>query len=154
MEVFRLAGIYGPQRSVFDNLRGGTARRIIKSGQIFNRIHVDDIARTLAAAIDTDTGYRIFNVSDDEPAPPQDVVAYAAELFASACAARPAVYQMRQGRAVTGRFFRAVFIDQQQPAVKGRQAERQLPRLLVIRREYRGAQTAAAEICQCDCFIS
>ena len=81
VEVFRLAGIYGPQRSVFDNLRGGTARRIIKSGQIFNRIHVDDIARTLAAAIDTDTGYHIFNVSDDEPAPPQDVVAYAAELL-------------------------------------------------------------------------
>jgi nucleoside-diphosphate-sugar epimerase len=81
VEIFRLAGIYGPQRSVLDNLRGGTARRIIKSGQIFNRIHVDDIARTLAAAIDTDTGHRIYNVSDDEPAPPQDVVAYAAELL-------------------------------------------------------------------------
>ncbi|HEU0060818.1 MAG TPA: SDR family oxidoreductase [Hyphomicrobiaceae bacterium] len=81
VEIFRLAGIYGPQRSVLDNLRGGTARRIIKSGQTFNRIHVDDIARTLAAAIDTDTGYRIYNVSDDEPAPPQDVVAYAAELL-------------------------------------------------------------------------
>src|SRR5262245_42683130 len=81
VEIFRLAGIYGPQRSVLDNLRGGTARRIIKSGQIFNRIHVDDIARTLAAAIDTDTGHRVYNVSDDEPAPPQDVVAYAAELL-------------------------------------------------------------------------
>ena len=81
VEIFRLAGIYGPQRSVLDNLRGGSARRIIKSGQIFNRIHVDDIARTLAAAIDTDTGYRIYNVSDDEPAAPQDVVAYAAELL-------------------------------------------------------------------------
>jgi nucleoside-diphosphate-sugar epimerase len=81
VEIFRLAGIYGPQRSVLDNLRGGTARRIIKTGQIFNRIHVDDIARTLAAAIDTDTGHRIYNVSDDEPAPPQDVVAYAAELL-------------------------------------------------------------------------
>jgi len=81
VEIFRLAGIYGPQRSVLDNLRGGSARRIIKSGQIFNRIHVDDIARTLAAAIDSDTGHRIYNVSDDEPAPPQDVVAYAAELL-------------------------------------------------------------------------
>lgn len=81
VEIFRLAGIYGPQRSVLDNLRGGSARRIIKSGQIFNRIHVDDIARTLVAAIDTDTGHRIYNVSDDEPAPPQDVVAYAAELL-------------------------------------------------------------------------
>jgi nucleoside-diphosphate-sugar epimerase len=81
VEIFRLAGIYGPQRSVLDNLKSGTARRIIKSGQIFNRIHVDDIARTLAAAIDRDTGHRIYNVSDDEPAPAQDVVAYAAELL-------------------------------------------------------------------------
>jgi hypothetical protein len=81
VEVFRLAGIYGPERSVLDNLRAGTARRIVKPGQIFNRIHVDDIARVLAAAIDTDTGHRVFNVSDDEPAPPEDVVAYAAELM-------------------------------------------------------------------------
>jgi nucleoside-diphosphate-sugar epimerase len=81
VDIFRLASIYGPQRSVLDHLRGGTARRIVKSGQIFNRIHVDDIARTLAAAIDRDTGHRLFNVSDDEPAPPQDVVAYAAELL-------------------------------------------------------------------------
>jgi nucleoside-diphosphate-sugar epimerase len=81
VEIFRLAGIYGPQRSVLDNLKSGTARRIIKSGQIFNRIHVDDIARALAAAIDRDTGHRIYNVSDDEPAPAEDVVAYAAELL-------------------------------------------------------------------------
>jgi nucleoside-diphosphate-sugar epimerase len=81
VEVFRLAGIYGPGRSVIDNLRAGTARRIVKPGQVFNRIHVDDIARVLAAAIDKDTGHRVFNVSDDEPAPPEDVVAYAAELL-------------------------------------------------------------------------
>ena len=81
VEVFRLAGIYGPGRSVLDNLRAGTARRIVKPGQVFNRIHVDDIARVLAAAIDNDTGHRVFNVSDDEPAPPEDVVAYAAELL-------------------------------------------------------------------------
>lgn len=81
VEIFRLAGIYGPGRSVIDQLRGGSARRIIKSGQIFNRIHVDDIARTLAAAIDKDAGHRLYNVSDDEPAAPQDVVAYAAELL-------------------------------------------------------------------------
>jgi nucleoside-diphosphate-sugar epimerase len=62
-------------------LRQGRARRIIKPGQIFNRIHVDDIARSLLAAIDSDTGHRLYNVSDDEPAPPQDVVAYAAELL-------------------------------------------------------------------------
>ena len=81
VEVFRLAGIYGPGRSVIDNLRAGTARRIVKPGQVFNRIHVDDIGRVLAAAIDKDTGHRVYNVSDDEPAPPEDVVAYAAELL-------------------------------------------------------------------------
>lgn len=81
VEIFRLSGIYGPGRSVIDNLRAGTARRIVKPGQIFNRIHVDDIARVLAAAIDKGRGHSIYNVSDDEPAPPQDVVAYAAELL-------------------------------------------------------------------------
>jgi len=81
VEIFRLAGIYGPGRSVIDNLKAGTARRIVKPDQVFNRIHVDDIARVLAAAIDKDTGHRIYNVSDDEPAPPEDVVAYAAELL-------------------------------------------------------------------------
>jgi NAD dependent epimerase/dehydratase family len=81
VEVFRLSGIYGPGRSVVDNLRAGTARRIVKPGQVFNRIHVDDIARVLAAAIDKATAHRVYNVSDDEPAPPEDVVAYAAELL-------------------------------------------------------------------------
>ena len=81
VEIFRLSGIYGPGRSVIDNLRAGTARRIVKPGQVFNRIHVDDIAQVLAAAIDTPAGHTIYNVSDDEPAPPQDVVAYAAELL-------------------------------------------------------------------------
>jgi nucleoside-diphosphate-sugar epimerase len=81
VEVFRLAGIYGPGRSVIDGLRAGTARRIVKPGQVFNRIHVDDIARVLAAAIDRATGHAIYNVADDEPAPPGDVVAYAAELL-------------------------------------------------------------------------
>ena len=81
VEIFRLAGIYGPGRNVLEQLRGGSARRIIKSGQIFNRIHVDDIARTLAAAIDRDAGHHLYNVADDEPAPPQDVIAYAAELL-------------------------------------------------------------------------
>jgi nucleoside-diphosphate-sugar epimerase len=81
VEVFRLSGIYGPGRSIVDNLRAGTARRIVKPGQVFNRIHVDDIARVLAAAIDKETAHRVYNVSDDEPAPPEDVVAYAAELL-------------------------------------------------------------------------
>jgi nucleoside-diphosphate-sugar epimerase len=81
VEVFRLAGIYGPGRSVIDGLRAGTVRRIVKPGQVFNRIHVDDIALVLARAIDTPAGHAIYNVSDDEPAPPQDVVAHAAELL-------------------------------------------------------------------------
>jgi NAD dependent epimerase/dehydratase family enzyme len=81
VDIFRLAGIYGPGRSVIDNLHKGTARRIVKPGQVFNRIHVDDIARVLSAAVDAQTEHRVFNVSDDEPAPPEDVVAYAAELL-------------------------------------------------------------------------
>jgi len=81
VEIFRLSGIYGPGRSVIDNLRAGTARRIVKPGQVFNRIHVDDIARVLAAAIDQPAGHNIYNISDDEPAPPQEVVAYAADLL-------------------------------------------------------------------------
>jgi nucleoside-diphosphate-sugar epimerase len=81
VEVFRLAGIYGPGRSVIETLKTGTARRIVKPGQVFNRVHVDDIARALVAAIDKDAGHSIYNISDDEPAPPQDVLAYAAELL-------------------------------------------------------------------------
>lgn len=78
--VLRLAGIYGPGRSSFDKLREGTARRIIKPGQVFNRIHVDDIGRiTTLAAQKTLAG--TFNLSDDEPAPPQDLVEYAARLM-------------------------------------------------------------------------
>ena len=81
VEVFRLAGIYGPGRSVIEHLKAGTARRVVKPGQVFNRIHVDDIARVLVAAIDKAAGHSVYTVSDDEPAPPQDVVAYAAELL-------------------------------------------------------------------------
>ncbi len=79
LAVLRLAGIYGPGRSPFDKLRSGKARRINKPGQVFNRIHRDDIAAvTERGAIARLDG--IFNVCDDEPAPPQDVIAHAAEL--------------------------------------------------------------------------
>lgn len=78
--ILRLAGIYGPGRSAFDKLRDGTARRIVKPGQVFNRIHVDDIAAAVEAAFAARAD-GTFNVADDEPAPPQDVVAYAAELL-------------------------------------------------------------------------
>jgi nucleoside-diphosphate-sugar epimerase len=80
-QVFRLAGIYGPGRSAIDRLREGTAHRIVKPGQVFNRIHVDDIAAAVLAGIDGRGTEHVYNVTDDEPAPPQDVVAYAAELL-------------------------------------------------------------------------
>ena len=78
-EVFRLPGIYGPGRGPLESVRNGSARAIVKPGQVFNRIHVEDIANVLAAAIARPTGHAIYNVSDDEPAPSQDVLAYAAE---------------------------------------------------------------------------
>lgn len=79
--VLRLAGIYGPGRNAIANLRTGTARRIVKPGQVFNRIHVDDIARTIAACMTTDAPGGIVNVCDDEPSPPQDVIVHAADLI-------------------------------------------------------------------------
>lgn len=79
--VFRLAGIYGPGRNAFANLRRGKARRLVKPGQVFNRIHVKDIANSVVASIERPRVGAIYNVTDDEPAPPQDVVAYAAELL-------------------------------------------------------------------------
>lgn len=80
--AFRLPGIYGPGRSTLDDLRAGEARRIIKPGQVFNRIHVADIAASIAAAIAAPHADRVYNVTDDEPGPPQDVVAFGAELLA------------------------------------------------------------------------
>ena len=80
LTILRLAGIYGPGRSTFDKLEDGKSRRIVKPGQVFNRIHVDDIARiTELAAVARLDG--TFNLSDDEPAPPQDVIAYAAAML-------------------------------------------------------------------------
>ncbi|MET0219203.1 MAG: NAD-dependent epimerase/dehydratase family protein [Tardiphaga sp.] len=76
----RLAGIYGPGRNALVNLRAGRAHRIVKPGQVFNRIHVDDIAAAIARAIDH-AGTGAWNVCDDEPAPPQDVVTFAASLM-------------------------------------------------------------------------
>ena len=80
-QIFRLAGIYGPGRSVLDKLRAGTARRIVKPGQVFNRIHVEDIASVLEASITRPRAGAIYNVADDEPAPPEEVIDYGAELL-------------------------------------------------------------------------
>jgi dTDP-4-dehydrorhamnose reductase len=81
VQIFRLAGIYGPGRSVFDKLREGTARRVEKDGQVFSRIHVEDIANVLEASIARPRAGAIYNVADDEPAAPGEVVAYAAKLI-------------------------------------------------------------------------
>lgn len=81
LHIFRLAGIYGPGRGPFSKVRNGTARRIIKPGQIFSRIHVDDIAQILAASIAQPNPGAAYNVCDNNPAPPQDVIGYAAELL-------------------------------------------------------------------------
>ncbi|SHL34928.1 SDR family oxidoreductase [Roseibium suaedae] len=80
VQIFRLSGIYGPGRNALENLRKGTARRLIKPGQVFNRIHVADIAGALAASMKKPQT-NIFNLTDDEPAPPQDVVSHAALLL-------------------------------------------------------------------------
>ena len=79
--VLRLSGIYGPGRSAVDRLRAGAARRISKPGQVFNRVHVDDIAAALEAAMAAPSAHEIYNVTDDEPAPADEVVAYAAGLL-------------------------------------------------------------------------
>jgi nucleoside-diphosphate-sugar epimerase len=81
VHIFRLAGIYGPGRSAFDALRDGTARRINAGGQMFSRIHVDDIATVLLASIARPRPGAAYNVCDDEPAAQADVVAYAARLL-------------------------------------------------------------------------
>jgi nucleoside-diphosphate-sugar epimerase len=81
VQIFRLAGIYGPGRCVFDKLRDGTARRIRKGNQVFSRIHVEDIAGVLEASIARPNPGAIYNVADDEPAAPGDVVAYAADMM-------------------------------------------------------------------------
>jgi nucleoside-diphosphate-sugar epimerase len=78
--IVRLAGIYGPGRGPFEKIRRGTAQRIVKPGQVFNRIHVDDIAAIIEAAFEARAD-GVFNGADDEPAPPQDVLAHAADLL-------------------------------------------------------------------------
>ncbi|MGI9485711.1 MAG: SDR family oxidoreductase [Geminicoccaceae bacterium] len=81
--IFRLAGIYGPgpRRNALETVKSGKARRIVKPGQMFGRIHLDDIVQVLRASIAKPNPGAIYNVADDEPAPPQDVIAFAADLL-------------------------------------------------------------------------
>lgn len=81
LHIFRLAGIYGPGRGPFEKVRNGTARRIIRENQFFSRIHVEDIGAVLAASIARPDPGAIYNVADDDPAPPEDVLTEAARLL-------------------------------------------------------------------------
>jgi nucleoside-diphosphate-sugar epimerase len=81
VQIFRLAGIYGPGSNALLKVANGTARRLTKPGQVFNRIHTADIAQVLMASIDRPRRGAIYNVADDEPSPPQDVITYAAHLL-------------------------------------------------------------------------
>lgn len=81
VHLFRLAGIYGPGRSALDTVREGRAKRIVKPGQVFSRIHVEDIATVLEASISKPNAGAAYNVCDDDPAPPQEVIAYACGLL-------------------------------------------------------------------------
>ncbi|MEL6060429.1 MULTISPECIES: SDR family oxidoreductase [unclassified Methylobacterium] len=80
VQIFRLSGIYGPGRNPIVKLREGRSQRIVKAGQVFNRIHVDDIATTLLASIDRPRAGAIYNVTDDEPTAPQTVTEHAVAL--------------------------------------------------------------------------
>nr|MCH9765454.1 NAD(P)-dependent oxidoreductase [Alphaproteobacteria bacterium] len=81
LQIFRLAGIYGPGRSAIERVQSGQARCIIKPGQVFNRIHVTDAAIAIAAAMQGRGTHTIYNLTDDMPAPPEDVITYAASCL-------------------------------------------------------------------------
>jgi nucleoside-diphosphate-sugar epimerase len=81
VHIFRLAGIYGPGRSALDSVRAGVARRILKPGHAFSRVHVEDIVQTVKASFHQGTAGRVYNVVDDEAAPSHEVLAYAARLL-------------------------------------------------------------------------
>ncbi|MEM8616528.1 MAG: SDR family NAD(P)-dependent oxidoreductase [Pseudomonadota bacterium] len=87
LRIVRLPGIYGPGRSALERVKAGTARRILKPGQVFSRVHVDDIASGLKALIEAGEAHTdgrvsgVFHLTDEEAAPPQDVIAYAADLL-------------------------------------------------------------------------
>lgn len=81
VDILRLAGIYGPARNTLIKLREGSARRIVKPGQVFNRIHVDDIANVIMKIVTSGGRGEIWNVADEEPSAPQDVIVYGALLL-------------------------------------------------------------------------
>ena len=80
LHIFRLAGIYGPGRNAIAQLRAGRAQAVVKPGQVFSRIHVEDIAAVVEASIARPRPDAAYNVCDDEPAPPWEVIEFAADL--------------------------------------------------------------------------
>jgi nucleoside-diphosphate-sugar epimerase len=84
VHILRLAGIYGPRRNALAKIRDGRTESVVKPGQVFNRIHVDDLAQAISLAIGANGRSQVWNVADDEPAPPQDVAAFAAKLLGAA----------------------------------------------------------------------
>jgi len=91
VHIFRLAGIYGPGRNPFNKLKSGTARAVIKDGHIVNRIHVDDITRALLTSLKHPNPISLYNLADDLPAPPQDVLDFAADLIGTDLAKRVSI---------------------------------------------------------------
>ena len=81
LHIFRLPGIYGPNRSVIDQLNKGTAHRIVKKNHKFSRVHVDDICQVLLTSMKKPNSGNIYNVCDDVPAAPEEVVTFAANLM-------------------------------------------------------------------------
>ena len=79
--VFRLAGIYGPGRSAMDTVKAGQAKCIAKPGQVFSRIHVEDIAQAVLASLARPSPGTVYNLCDDDAAPPQDVITHACRLL-------------------------------------------------------------------------
>ena len=112
--ILRLSGIYGPGRNVLVNLRTGKARRLIKPGQVFNRIHVEDIGRAIAACFAGEAPGGVYNVTDNEPAPPQDVIVYAAGLLGDGAAARTG-FRHRRPHADGAQFLRREQACRQSP---------------------------------------
>jgi nucleoside-diphosphate-sugar epimerase len=108
VHLFRLAGIYGPGRSALDTVRSGAARRIDKPGQVFSRIHVDDIAQVLLASIARPNPGAAYNVCDDDPAPPAAVIEEACRLLK---ATPPPLEPFEQARASMSAMARSFYAD-------------------------------------------
>lgn len=108
VDIFRLPGIYGPGRSAIDQVRAGTARRIDKPGQVFSRIHVEDIAGSVLMAITTAHAGSVYNVADDLPASTSDVVAFACELLGKPA---PPVIPWQQAEAAMSEMARSFYAE-------------------------------------------